>query len=166
MILLVNDANILIDLLKIDLLETFFELHYEFHVTDFVVGEVQGINADQLHDCIDNGALQKKSFSYDELTEIQLLEVKHRELSIPDCSCLFHARTLTAQLLTGDAALRKTAEQVGIPVHGILWVLDELVGQEIVSKKTAHKKLKKLFSINPRLPESECRKRLKKWKLE
>jgi len=40
MILLVNDANILIDLLKIDLLAAFFRLSYEFHVTDFVTAEI------------------------------------------------------------------------------------------------------------------------------
>jgi hypothetical protein len=57
MILLVNDANIFIDLCKIDLLESFFELQYEFHVTDFVVGEVQDANAEQLHDYINKGAL-------------------------------------------------------------------------------------------------------------
>lgn len=166
MIILVNDANILIDLLKIDLLESFINLQYEFHVTDFVVAEVQGANTDQLHDLIDKGVLRKKIFSYDELTEIQLLEVEHRELSIPDCSCLFHAKTLTAQLLTGDAALRRTAELIGVSVHGILWVLDELVEQKIVSRKTAYKKLEKLYSINPRLPEAECKKRIKKWKKE
>ncbi len=129
MIILVNDANILIDLLKIDLLESFFNLQHEFHVTDFVVAEVQGDNTDQLHDYINKGVLQRKLFSYDELTEIQLLEVEHPELSIPDCSCLFHARTLTAQLLTGDAALRRTAELVDIAVHGISCVLDELASQ-------------------------------------
>ena len=34
MILLVNDAGILIDLLKIDLIEPFFQLENEFHITD------------------------------------------------------------------------------------------------------------------------------------
>ncbi len=44
MILLVNDANILIDLLKIDLLKQFFQLQYEFHITDIVVAEIQEEN--------------------------------------------------------------------------------------------------------------------------
>ena len=35
MILLVNDANILIELLKIDLLTAFLRLSYEFHGIDF-----------------------------------------------------------------------------------------------------------------------------------
>ncbi|MFO7760144.1 MAG: hypothetical protein ACQES8_04560 [Thermodesulfobacteriota bacterium] len=166
MILLVNDANIFIDLLKIDLLESFFRLHYEFHVTDFVIGEVQEEKVEQLYEFINNGDLRKKSFNYEELTEIQLLEVEYRQLSIPDCSCLYYTRSLNARLLTGDGQLRKTAEQLDIPVHGILWVLDQLVAQEIISKREAHDKLADLLSINSRLPEAACRSRLKKWKKE
>ncbi|ACN16991.1 hypothetical protein HRM2_39330 [Desulforapulum autotrophicum HRM2] len=37
MIILVNDADILIVPLKIDLLTTFFRLSYEFHMTDVVL---------------------------------------------------------------------------------------------------------------------------------
>jgi len=62
MILLVNDANILIDMLKLDLLESFFKLPYEFHVTDLVAVEVHEVNRDQLEICIDQGLLLKKGF--------------------------------------------------------------------------------------------------------
>ncbi len=164
MILLVNDANILIDLLKIDLLESFFQLQYEFHMTDFAAAEVQEDNVVELEHCFENGSLQKKAFNYEELVQVQLLEVEHQALSIADCSCLFHARTLSAKLLTGDAALRRTAEQADIPVHGILWIFDELVSQEIVTKEQAYEKLSQLVTINSRLPADECKKRLKKWK--
>jgi hypothetical protein len=73
MILLVNDANIFIDLLKLDLLESFFQLPCEFHVTDLVAAEVQEDNRDKLTACIEQGLLTKKGFSYQELMEIQLL---------------------------------------------------------------------------------------------
>ncbi len=70
----------------------------------------------------------------------------------------------SGKLLTGDAALRKHAEQNKIMVHGILWVFDELVDQRIITRIQAHDKLTRLLSINPRLPGVECKKRLKKWK--
>ncbi len=164
MILLVNDAGILIDLLKIDLIEPFFQLENEFHITDFVRAEVQEINAGHLDTFIQDGKLIKKTFTFEELEQIQLLEVKHRALSIPDCSCLYLAELLSATLLTGDGALRKIAEQNKINVHGILWVFDELVRQDLISPATAHNKLKKIISINPRLPVDTCNKRLIKWK--
>lgn len=92
MILLVNDANIFIDLLKINLLPDFFQLPYEFHVTDLVAVEIHEENRHELDACMEQGVLFKKSFVYEELMEIQLLQVKYQRLSIPDCSCLFHAK--------------------------------------------------------------------------
>jgi predicted nucleic acid-binding protein len=166
MILLVNDANILIDLLALDLLDEFFSLEYDFHVTDIVFAEIRDDTSGRLEPFMATGILKKKSFTYEELTQIQQLEVDYRQLSIADCSCLFHARSLSACLLTGDAALRKSAEQGGISVHGILWVLDELVAKNVITTKKAHEKLTSLTSINPRLPSGACRSRLKKWQKE
>ena len=162
-ILLINDANILIDLLKLDLLDDFLALPCEFHVPDLVLDEILEANRAELDLCIDSGQLEKKIFGYEELMEIQLLSVNHRRLSIPDCSCLFHARKTQGRLLTGDGALRRTAQGLEIPVHGILWVFDQLVEQGKITRQTAHDKLSELDEINPRLPKAEVKKRLKKW---
>ena len=164
MILLVNDASILIDLLKTDLIEPFFQLEYELHVTDLVVNEVHEDNADQLDIFVQNGRLIKKIFDFEELIEIQLIEVQHKALSIPDCSCLYLSEKLSATMLTGDAALRRIAEQNKITVHGVLWVFDELVKHDLISCQTAAEKLNYLMTVNVRLPAVECKKRLKKWK--
>lgn len=164
MILLVNDAGILIDLLKTDLIGPFFQLENEFHITDFVRAEVQEKNAEHLDTFIQDRKLIKRTFSFEELLQIQSLGVKHRALSIPDCSCLYLAELLSVTLLTGDGALRRIAKQNNIPVHGILWIFDELVRNDLISPKTAYEKLKKIMSINPRLPIDECNKRLIKWK--
>ena len=164
MILLVNDAGILIDLLKADLITPFFQLEYEFHVTDFVAAEVQEDNAYQLEAFVSSGRLNKKTFDFDELLEIQRLELQHKSLSIPDCSCLYLSAQLSATLLTGDSALKSIAVQQNIPVHGFLWVLDELVNHRLISKNTAYEKLQYICSFNSRLPFDECSMRLAKWK--
>ncbi len=164
MILLVNDAGILIDLLKADLIEPFFQLEYEFYVSDMVINEIQEENAALLDDFIRDGKLLKKTFEFEALMEIQLLKEQYKALSVPDCSCLYLSGKLSAVLLTGDAALRKTAEQKNIPVHGLLWVFDELVKYDLISRKIASEKLKYILSVNPRLPTSECNKRIEKWK--
>jgi len=164
MILLVNDANILIDLLKADLVELFFQMEYEFYITDLVANEILEENADRLETFVQNGRLIKKTFDFEELSEIQLLEVQHKVLSIPDCSCLHLSKKLSATMLTGDAALRRIAKQNKIPVHGALWVFDELVKQDLISCQAAVEKLSYLMTVNVRLPETECQKRLKKWK--
>ena len=163
MIFLVNDANILIDLLKIDLLDSFFKLEYDFHVTDMVFAEIQEENATDISFFLDNGLLTRQGFSFEELLQIQLLEVENSALSIADCSCLYLSRKVTATLLTGDAALRRIAEQNDIHVHGILWVFDEMVDGGIISKQEARDKLFELMELNPRLPAKECQKRIKAW---
>ena len=163
MIVLVNDASILIDLLKADLIEPFFQLDCEFHVTDFVAGEVQEENADQLEAFVQGGKLIKKTFEFEALIKIQRLETAYKALSIADCSCLCLAKQLAATLLTGDAVLRRIAEQNEIQVHGLLWVFDELVKNRRISHKIASEKLSYGLSINSRLPVAECNKRIAKW---
>ncbi len=80
MIVLVNDASILIDLLKADLIEPFFQLDCEFHVTDFAAGEVQEENADQLEAFVQDERLIKKAFDFEALLEIQRLETAYKAL--------------------------------------------------------------------------------------
>lgn len=94
----------------------------------------------------------------------QLIEVESPALSIADCSCLYLAQRLNATLLTGDAALRRIATQNNVGVHGILWVFDEMLAADLLTKHQAYEKLRELMAINPRLPKGECNKRLKSWR--
>lgn len=164
MMVIVNDASILIDLLKIDLLELFFGLPFEFHVTDLAAEEIMEENVHQLHGLISDGTLLKRSFGFDELLEIRRVQNTYRGLSLADCSCVFLSTKLSATLLTGDRSLRRAAEQRGIPVHGVLWVFQELVGRSVLAKSAAGDKLNRLMEINPRLPRRECRKLLDLWR--
>lgn len=163
MIFLVNDAYILIALLKINLLDSFFQLEHDFQVTDMAFAEIQEENAADLSTFLENGLLTRQGFAFEELLQIQFLEVENPALSIADCSCLYLSKKVSATLLTGDAALRRIAEQNNIAVHGILWVLDEIVAGGLISEKEARDKLILLMGLNLRLPANECRKRLKYW---
>lgn len=64
--ILVNDANILIDLLKIDLINPFFKLQYQFVVTDYVFAEIQEDNTNHLVNLINTGILTKRTFNEEE----------------------------------------------------------------------------------------------------
>lgn len=166
MIFLVNDANILIDFLKIGLIDAFFQLAYDFLVTDMVLAEIQEDNIADLHPYISVSRLTIHAFSYDELVMIQAIKDRNSALSIPDCSCLYLSERVSATLLTNDGALRRVAGQESVPVHGSLWVFDLLVEHNIIKQDTARAALIRLMEINPRLPEKECRKRLKVWEME
>jgi predicted nucleic acid-binding protein len=162
----VNDANILIDLIDVGLLDLFFKLKFEMNIADSVVNEFEDEeDVTRINKFINIGNLRQHSFSHDELTEI--LDYRNRyssRLSIPDCSCIYLARNLSATLLTGDRPLTNAARENGITVHGTLWVFDKLISAGLVTPQTARKRLSELMSINRRLPVSECKKKLSLWK--
>ncbi len=162
--IIVNDASILIDLFKIDLCDAFFSLPYEMHITDLVSSEITDKNADKLHIYEKSNSIQIRKLSFEELEEINTLSTVNPALSLPDCSCLWLCNKLSAVLLTTDGKLRKTAYEKGIPVHGILWLFDDLIKLSVIRVGEAASKLEGLMDINPRLPRDECTKRLKKWK--
>jgi predicted nucleic acid-binding protein len=162
----VNDANILIDLIDANLLELFFKLKFEMNISDSVVGEFE--NEDdvaRINKFIEKGKLRLHSFSHDEMTEIVNFRLSYSSsLSIPDCSCIYLAKNLAATVLTGDRPLTNAARESGITVHGILWVFDQLIGADLMTFQTAHQRLSALMAINRRLPLSECKKRMALWK--
>jgi predicted nucleic acid-binding protein len=160
---MINDANILIDLLQIDLLESFFKLEFEFHIGDMVLAEVQEQNNNILMMFVDNGTLIINTSTFEELLLINSIRQNSVNLSIPDCSCLFLAKKFSATLLTGDGALRKRASQMNLSVHGILWVFDELLRKNTITTQQALEKLNLLREKNNRLPSAEIDKRLDNW---
>ena len=163
MIFLVNDANILIDLLKLHLLDTFFQLEYDFQVTDLVLGEVQEDNIRDLGRYLEANLLTRQGFTAAEIGEIGTLFSAFPALSFADCSCLHLAEKLNATLLTGDGALRRIAAGRNIRVHGMLWVLDEMIGGGLLTTAAAKEVLRRLMEFNQRLPHKECTRRLQEW---
>ncbi len=65
--IVVCDANILIDLLQVDLLKAFLKLKWEMHVPPDVVDEVQEENSEQLIKAIQSGDIQSPVFTPEEL---------------------------------------------------------------------------------------------------
>jgi predicted nucleic acid-binding protein len=65
--------------------------------------------------------------------------------------------------LTGDNLVRKWCVRNDLEVHGILWVLNEFVENELINTKTAILKLEYLMKINSWLPSKACKKMLENW---
>ena len=164
MIIVVNDASILIDLMKIDLSDEFFLLPFKMHTTDLVGAEIIDENAERFQRYIKKKMIKIHSFRDEEWEEIVEIKAENPPLSLADCSCFLLCKQLSAILLTNDGKLKNIASEKGIPVHGIFWVYDQLIFQEVITVGEAENKLKTLIERNPWLPRDECRKRLKKWK--
>ena len=98
--IVVQDANVLIDLQIGDLFGPCLRLGWEAHTTDSVLDEVDAPLDQQIRD----GHLRVDHLTGDELANIALQRLAQpRRISIEDCTLLELARRLGAVLLTGDA---------------------------------------------------------------
>ncbi len=163
--IVVSDSNIFFDLISVDLLESFFLLPCHITTTDFVINEIitpQELNAVQRF--ISSGQLHVKSFEFSELTNINEIYLNSgTNASITDCSVWYYAKKTAGRLLTGDAKLRRAASNDSVKVSGLLYVLDNLIEYEIADDAVCAEKLKRLMTINHRLPLDECNKRINAW---
>lgn len=161
---IINDANILIDLIKLELIDPFFRLEETDYVTtDFVFEELYEEQKQQLYPFIHSNQLKIMTSSGEELIEISKIISSSNGLTIQDCSVHYYAFTLQGILLTGDGRLRKFSKNKGVEVRGIIYLFDELLSNQIINHKTAIEKIKLLLSFNTRLPTKEIESRIALW---
>ena len=160
----VNDANLLIDLWEVGLIDLFFQLPLSFHTTQLIISELDEKQAESLAVYIEQGRLTVRHLTRAEIDNLGSLSVDSRKLSRQDLSVYFYAKELIdCMILTGDNRLRKEAERQGFEVHGILWVFEQLLENNIIDRKLAREQLQNLMKINLWLPMTECQKYLDRW---
>lgn len=165
--IVINDANILIDLAKLELIQVFTKISFDLHTTDFVIEELNDEQQKPVSKLIKSGKL--KIIETEDAKDFQgitnILE-NSSGLSFEDCSVWYYSKKLSGALLTGDGKLRKQATKEGIQVRGIIFIFDELLKQELISFTLAIDKIEKLSLLNNRLPKKEIEKRIESWKNE
>lgn len=158
---LVTDTNIWIDLDNGRILADVFRLPYEFITTDFAVEEFIRPGWATLQEL----GLQTHGLEPDNVLELTELSQNHRQLSTIDLAAFLLARALNASLVTGDRRLNELAKVQRIPVHGVLWILDEMVIHHVLIANQAAIALRKMLDQGARLPDSECQKCFDRWSL-
>ena len=156
---LVTDTNIWIDLENGKILPDVFRLPYQFFTTDFAVEEFIHPGWAHLHDL----GLQAYGLEPEYVLELVRLRQIHRQLSAIDLAALLLARALDASLVTGDRRLNELAKVQGVPVHGVLWILDEMVILHVLTENQAAIALREMLDQGARLPDGECQKRFDRW---
>jgi predicted nucleic acid-binding protein len=156
----VVDTNILIDFYRGRLLEALFALPFTFLAPDVILAELEAPDGQQLL----AWGLRSASLTGEQVDAVVALATVHRRPSINDLFALILARSRKATLLTGDQAAREVAESEGITVHGTPWLLDELVRVTIITPEEAADGLACMIASGSRLPERECRLRLRQWR--
>lgn len=166
MIIVVNDANVLIDLIKLDLIDQFFSLDLDFNTTDIILDELHTEQQETLKPYVKEGIFNIMSLSFDDLIEMNTLQLQRTQLSIQDCSAIVCSKKIGATLITSDNTLRKFAKKQNVDVCGHLWVFDQMLISGVISPVEAIEKLNKLIDVvNPRLglPQHEVLNRLNNW---
>jgi predicted nucleic acid-binding protein len=165
--MLINDANILIDLANLDLLDVFSKLPFDLYTTDFVYEELNEEQKSPVSVLHKNGYLKiietEEILDFQSITE--LLE-SSSGLSFEDCSVWHYSQKLSGTLRTGDGKLRKQVRKQGIEVRGVIFVFDELIKQNLLDFSVAIEKIKQLYQLNNRLPKKEIDKRIENWNLK
>ena len=161
---LISDTSVLIDLGRCNCLTAAFRLPE----VSFAVPEI--LYARELEDSegptLRALGLQIVALSSGELALASSYQERVKTISLPDSSALALARQRQLTLLTGDGPLRELARVEGVPIHGVLWLLDELERHAVV---TATELLHGLSALKAhprcRLPQSSVNERLARWRL-
>ena len=125
--IIVNDASCLIDLRKGDLLPLLGSLPYRLAVPLPVRrSEILDFADDDWYHLDSNGLLTY-DLDADEVHAAFAVKKCYPALSANDCFCYVTAHSHSGILLTGDALLRRVATENGLRVHGVLWVIDQLL---------------------------------------
>ncbi|MBN2857448.1 MAG: hypothetical protein JXN63_03515 [Candidatus Delongbacteria bacterium] len=162
--IVINDANILMDLADLDMLDLLSSLEYEYHTTDLVIAEVDDERQQTEIDAfINKGKMIVRTFTDIEIIKISAESSEYNGLSLTDRSVLHYSKETNGILMTGDGKLRRVAQNAELEVRGILFIFDQLVEKNVITEETAYKKLKELYAFNSRLPVSEVEVRLVKW---
>lgn len=159
----VKDANILIDLANGDLLELCLRLPYEFVTTDAVLLQLKYEPQWQaVRPFVENEVICIAPLSAKEQVLIQQ-DPRIVKFDFTDLGVLFVAEREKAILLTGDLPLRKESKKQGVRVHGLLWVMDQLIECRQLLPGAAAKSLRLILAQGARLPVDECKRRLREW---
>ena len=157
---LVLDTTVCIDLFNGRLLERVARLPYELSLPDVIVAEL-------IHppgDLFIQAGFSKQHLDEHAIGQIIALRERFPKPSTNDLFALLLAKINSCRLITGDDALKKAAREEGIPVHGLLWILDRLVEYKILTPNEAADALEKIIAEGSWLPKKECESRLKRWK--
>ena len=164
--IVVSDSNCLIDLRKASLLDTFLRLPYEFLIPNTLFEEeLLKFTAAQKQALIQSG-LKVMDLPGERVSRAQEVLRKIPQLSVHDGFAFALAESHPGCiLLTGDGKLRTLATKHAMEVHGVLWVLDEILRNGLTSAATLLTALRG-FHADPtvRLPRREVRLYIKRYK--
>jgi predicted nucleic acid-binding protein len=159
MLLLISDANIIIDLEAGEIVETLFKLPYRFAIPDLLYAEEIAAASPYLVEL----GLQTLVVSGEYIEyAIRLGEQYGEEPGFNDRLALALAKQESCPLLTGDGNLRVLAAKEGADVRGTLWLFSEMIQFGGLTQDEAMMALRMMRRRGRRLPWQEAEKTIRR----
>ena len=150
----VKDACILIDLVELCLMDSFYRLDISVYTTPHVIAEIT--EEEQMKVITEHINKANLKIDGDGLFEtISEITEQNRGLSFADSSVLEVGLRRNCVVLSSDGGLRNMAISRNLTVRGLVWVIEELHLNGIVSKEIAIEKLRQYRLMNERAPKKE-----------
>lgn len=154
--ILLSDANVLIDLGYVDGLELLVQLA-PTEVLDLVLDECEHPSQPGLVKAVEEAGVTVVATQTSWV--VAATAYKAGALSVRDRLNLYYAKTYERVLLAGDLPLRERCSKEGIEVHGSLWLVEQAFELGLVTAKELCRWLKVWPTLGRRLPPREL------WKL-
>ena len=137
-----------------------------FHTVDYVMAELHRspYKRPEIDQMVKDGILEVYSFSDKENVDLVVYYSRmamQTNLSLMDCAILKYSKDNGYRLLTGDKKLRNHAEDEGVLVSGILYLVDKFVAEQLIPGAVMADRLELLLKTNPRLPKTIFEERIK-----
>lgn len=146
--LLISDANILIDMEEGQLIESMFQLPFQFSTPDILFYE----ELEPQHNHLLNAGLQLAELNSKTMQYAQKIIEKYSQPGRHDCFALALAFQEECPLLTGDKDLREAAEKEAVIVMGTIWLVNQMVKNRLITVGQARLAYKKMKDAGRRLP--------------
>ncbi len=161
--LLISDANILIDMSAGGLLEAMFRYESDFGVPDVLFAEELKDRHPELPD-LGLRLLEVAPEGVAAAFEISEKLKGSRSPGVMDLLALMLAIQEASPLLTGDKRLREFAEAElpHVEVRGTLWLVEQLVSTEIITVDDAFSAYESMLDNGSRLPKPDIEAQLKR----
>lgn len=148
MIILISDANIIIDMEEGGLIDQLFTLPHCFKVPDILYYD----ELEEQHEVLLERGLVLGELSAETLAYALGIAETASGPSRNDCFALCLARQEQCPLLTGDKALRELAQSEGVEVKGTLWIVEEMIHHGLITPPMARDAYNKMRDAGRRLP--------------
>ncbi|MGC9436103.1 MAG: hypothetical protein ACP5C4_08540 [Methanomicrobiales archaeon] len=154
------DSSVLFSLNDGNVLDILWDLHLSWCTTDLILAEWETEDTDSL---IRSG-LAVISLSDEDIAEIFRISPQYRKIKPSDLSLFLHgSQHGDCIVITGDKRLRALCEGAGIPVHGVLWILDLIHDRGLLSRPDLIQALNAMIERGNYLPEPDCKERVDRW---